>query len=105
MLPHDLAHIALENCIKHALPIHELREELGLKLGDQIALEGVAKLIAAYKTQRDEIKTLRRRVSRFEAALNKIKTVMKNPAGNRRFMQIAGPAREVINIVNWALLP
>lgn len=34
-----------------------------------------------------------------EAALLKIREIMLIPAGNRKFMQIARPAREVLNII------
>ena len=42
------------------------------------------------------------RIKRLEEALDKIGEVMKRPASNHRLMQIAGPARQVINIVKQA---
>ncbi len=65
--------------------------KLGLRLGDSLLLKGPDAAM--------------RRIAKLESALLKIKSVMQQPAGNRRFMQIAGPARQTINIINDALLP
>jgi hypothetical protein len=45
---------------------------------------------------------LQDRIKRLEEALTKIELAMKQPASNHRLMQIAGPARQVINIINKA---
>ena len=42
------------------------------------------------------------RIKRLEEALTEIELAMKQPASNHRFMQIAGPARQVINIIKKA---
>ena len=42
-------------------------------------------------------------VMRLRSALEQIKKVLKEPAANRRLMQIANPARQCINIVNSTL--
>lgn len=40
-----------------------------------------------------------------DAALRKIAEIMKRPASNRQFMQIADPARQVINITKGFIKP
>jgi hypothetical protein len=42
------------------------------------------------------------RIKRLEKALTEIDLAMKQPASNHRLMQIAGPARQVINIIKKA---
>ena len=42
------------------------------------------------------------RIKRLEEALTEIELAMKQPATNHRLMQIAGPARQVINIIKKA---
>ena len=42
------------------------------------------------------------RIKRLEEALTAIELAMKQPASNHRLMQIAGPARQVINIIKKA---
>ena len=42
------------------------------------------------------------RIKRLEEALTEIELAMKQPAANHRLMQIAGPARQVINIIKKA---
>jgi hypothetical protein len=42
------------------------------------------------------------RIRRLEEALTEIELAMKQPASNHRLMQIAGPARQVINIIKKA---
>ena len=44
----------------------------------------------------------KQRIKRLEEALTEIELAMKQPASNHRFMQIAGPARQVINIIKKA---
>lgn len=51
---------------------------------------------------RDKWQRSEQRIKRLEEALDKIEEVMKRPASNHRLMQIAGPARQVINIVKQA---
>lgn len=46
-----------------------------------------------------------RRVRELESAIAKIKIVMAGPASNRRFMQIAGPARHCLNIIKAVEAP
>lgn len=41
-------------------------------------------------------------IKRLEEALTEIELAMKQPASNHRLMQIAGPARQVINIIKKA---
>lgn len=43
------------------------------------------------------------RVADLEEALRDIRTIAEIPAGNRKYMQIAGPARQIINRVNRVL--
>ena len=50
----------------------------------------------------DEIQRLEDRIKRLEEALSEIELAMKQPASNHRLMQIAGPARQVINIIKKA---
>lgn len=45
-----------------------------------------------------ELAEANERIKRLEAALDQIEEAMKRPASNHRFMQIAGPARQAINI-------
>jgi hypothetical protein len=49
-----------------------------------------------------EILKQQERIKRLEDALTEIESAMKQPASNHRFMQIAGPARQVINIIKKA---
>jgi hypothetical protein len=42
------------------------------------------------------------RIKRLEEALTEIELAMKQPASNHRLMQIAGPARQALNIVKQA---
>jgi hypothetical protein len=43
------------------------------------------------------------RIADLEKALEEIRAIMLRPAGNRRFMQIAGPARQALNIIKAVL--
>ena len=47
----------------------------------------------------DEVKQMEAHIKRLEEALTEIESAMKQPASNRRLMQIAGPARQVLNII------
>ena len=49
-----------------------------------------------------ELNAANQRIKRLEEALNEIELAMKQPASNHRLMQIAGPARQVINIIKKA---
>ena len=49
-----------------------------------------------------ELNAANDRIKRLEEALSEIELAMKQPASNHRFMQIAGPARQVINIIKKA---
>ena len=42
------------------------------------------------------------KIKKLEQLLNKIEEILKRPAANHRLMQIAGPARQVINIIKQA---
>jgi cell division septum initiation protein DivIVA len=57
-------------------------------------------------SHRDELlkenRELKDRIKRLEEALGEIELAMKQPASNHRLMQIAGPARQVINIIKKA---
>ena len=57
-------------------------------------------------SHRDELlkenRELKDRIKRLEEALSEIELAMKQPASNHRLMQIAGPARQVINIIKKA---
>ena len=57
-------------------------------------------------SHRDELlgenRQLKERIKRLEEALTEIELAMKQPAANHRLMQIAGPARQVINIIKKA---
>ena len=44
----------------------------------------------------------KQRIKRLEEALSEIELAMKQPASNPRLMQIAGPARQALNIINRA---
>jgi hypothetical protein len=46
-----------------------------------------------------QLKEAQDRIKRLEEALTEIESAMKQPASNRRLMQIAGPARQVLNII------
>jgi hypothetical protein len=46
---------------------------------------------------------LHARIAELEAALKQIQTIMEPLAGNRSFMQIAGPARQTLNIIKNVL--
>ena len=70
---------------------------------------GSTELIKAREKGEAEMQTLRaanaglvEKVKRLEEALVEVEAVMKQPASNYRLMQIAGPARQVINIVKQA---
>jgi hypothetical protein len=54
------------------------------------------------RTIERELTTAQQRIKRLEEALSKIELAMKQPASNHRLMQIAGPARQVINIIKKA---
>ena len=51
---------------------------------------------------REGAEELKQRIKRLEEALSEIELAMKQPASNHRLMQIAGPARQVINIIKKA---
>ena len=51
---------------------------------------------------RHHIQNAQDRIKRLEEALSEIELIMKQPASNHRLMQIAGPARQVINIIKKA---
>ena len=51
---------------------------------------------------KEELNEANHRIKRLEEALSKIELAMKQPASNPRFMQIAGPARQALNIINRA---
>jgi hypothetical protein len=68
----------------HALWINWLRGSVGLPVG-----------IGDVRQYQDRIK-------RLEDALTEIELAMKQPASSHRLMQISGPARQVINIINKA---
>lgn len=54
------------------------------------------------RTLERELNAAQQRIKRLEEALSKIELAMKQPASNPRFMQIAGPARQALNIINRA---
>lgn len=56
-------------------------------------------LRAALNSMRKDILDLQSQRDKAHNALRAIKVRLERPAANRRFMQIAGPARECINIV------
>lgn len=68
-----------------------LREEFRELLGTNDIEQGVV-VVRQYQD----------RIKRLEEALTEIELAMKQPASNHRLMQIAGPARQVINIINKA---
>ncbi len=43
------------------------------------------------------------RIQELEQALRDIRDIAEIPAGNRKYMQVAGPARQIINRVNRVL--
>jgi hypothetical protein len=49
-----------------------------------------------------ELNAANDRIKRLEEALTEIELAMKQPASNHRLMQIAGPARQALNIVKQA---
>ena len=49
-----------------------------------------------------ELNAAYERINRLEEALSEIELAMKQPASNPRLMQIAGPARQALNIINRA---
>ena len=42
------------------------------------------------------------RVTQLERALSQIEEILKAPASNRKYMQIANPARQCLNIIKGA---
>lgn len=66
----------------------QIGKELGLSEDSQMS----------HSAQRRKIRALQYDNRRMVAALHKIREVMQGPANNRRFMQIAGPARECLNL-------
>jgi hypothetical protein len=65
-------------------------------IGQKLNLIGEQQLI--HRAQCRAIRDMQRENEKMRAALTKIHERMRVPAGNRRFMQIAGPARECINL-------
>lgn len=62
----------------------------------------IERLTAKVAQLREGAEEQKQRIKRLEEALWKIEAAMKLPASNHRLMQIAGPARQVINIVKQA---
>ena len=59
----------------------------------------IAELASECSKMECELNAANQRIKRLEEALNEIELAMKQPASNHRLMQIAGPARQVINII------
>lgn len=61
---------------------------------------------SSVRRERDQLEDRNRelveRIKRLEQALGEVEAAMIRPASNHRLMQIAGPARQVINIVKQA---
>lgn len=57
------------------------------------------RLQAAINSMREDIIDLQRQRDKAHNALREIKARLEGPAGNRRFMQIAEPARACLNII------
>lgn len=76
--------------IDHREAIIELREE-NRHLKDQLAS------LSSIKAK--DMRRLSDMIDRRTEALEEIRKIMLPLAGNRRFMQIAGPARECLNII------
>lgn len=51
----------------------------------------------------DCVKQLGKDVETLAVTLTAIKQIMKGPAGNMRFMQIAGPARQTLTLIKGVL--
>ena len=75
----------------------------------QLAADAIAQLereltieLERANNYRDKWQRNEQRIKLLEEALGKIEAAMKLPASNHRLMQIAGPARQVINIVKQA---
>ena len=74
--------------------------QFGILAGDSLRNASVPSEFA--RTIERELTTAQQRIKRLEEALSKIELAMKQPASNHRLMQIAGPARQVINIIKKA---
>lgn len=68
-----------------------------------LQLSEVCRMQNALSKQRQDILDLQRQRDAAREALRQIAERLNHPAGNMRFMQIAGPARECINIVKSIL--
>lgn len=66
----------------------QVGKDLGLLTGDQLC----------HRFQLRAIFNLQFENRKMKAAMEKIHERMQGPANNRRFMQIAGPARECLNL-------
>jgi hypothetical protein len=82
------ANRALELLADYERDKRQIGKDLGLEDADQMH----------HRFQRRKIFDLQRENREMKAALLKIRNAMKTPANNRTFMQIAGPARECLNI-------
>ena len=86
----------------HGMPIgsgsyHYVKTEFARQLERELAIE-----LERVNNYRDKWQRNEQRIKLLEEALGKIEAAMKLPASNHRLMQIAGPARQVINIVKQA---
>lgn len=78
----------------------ELSQQLEVELNTAIVNEAFAE--NKVHMLEKQLKEAQDRIKRLEEALTTIELAMKQPASNHRFMQIAGPARHVINIIKKA---
>jgi hypothetical protein len=77
--------------------------ELGMLCSSlELELNAANAIIRQQQLLDEENLRLQERIKRLEEALSEIELAMKQPASNHRLMQIAGPARQVINIIKKA---
>ena len=74
----------------------QLEVELNVAIANEVFAENEAYMLEKELGQAQD------RIRRLEDALTKIELAMKQPASNHRLMHIAGPARQVINIIKKA---
>ena len=96
--------ISCKRCFSYAINIHSHgRDGTEKELCDVCYWRNLAEIRLAYIRQLEtDVDVLKPRVKRLEESLSEIESAMKQPASNRRLMQIAGPARQVINIIKQA---
>ena len=88
----------LERKNNRALELLEDYERDKRQIGKDLGLTESEQLV--HRFQRRAIFDLQREKKAMKEAMAKINQIMHAPASNRTFMQVAGPARQVMNITN-----